>query len=237
MTGPEERATTEPRKAQPGSCTNRRTTPDTQQVVGTTGSSTTPRATICIADPPYPPHFSDRLDAPGGKPRTYSRSRARRWYGDQPGDDAPADFHPNAGEWDNPARHRALIEQLHTEYDGWAIATTLDGIEHYTPLPAGARVLIWHNPRRVPSRARIATTCEAVIIYTPIQRRHMATLGQVPDLLVCSPPHIGFPGAKPAQWTRWVLDALAYDPDMDTLVDMFPGSGSVAAAAAQGVLL
>lgn len=48
---------------------------------------------------------------------------------------------------------------------------------------------------------------------------------------------IGFPGAKPAAWTRWVLDALGYDPETDELVDLFPGSGSITAAATQGVLL
>lgn len=44
-------------------------------------------------------------------------------------------------------------------------------------------------------------------------------------------------GAKPAAWTRWVLDCLDYDPEVDELHDLFPGSGMVAAAAAQGVLL
>ena len=37
-------------------------------------------ATLCIADPPYPPSVAMRYDVPGG--RVVSRSRARRYYGD-----------------------------------------------------------------------------------------------------------------------------------------------------------
>lgn len=194
---------------------------------------------LAIADPPYPPFRTDRLDAPGRRPRTVWRSRARRWYGDQPGDEGLADFHPDAGEWDAPSRHRALIEQLAAEYDGWALATPLDGLDVYSPHPVGARIMIWHNPRRVSqrARARIVSKCEAVIVYTPITRRGSAALGPVPDLLTCSSPNGGFAGAKPQAWTRWVLDALAYDPDTDELVDLFPGSRSVEKAAAQGVIL
>lgn len=60
---------------------------------------------------------------------------------------------------------------------------------------------------------------------------------QVPDVLRAAPPGAGFAGAKPERWTRWVLDALGYDPTTDELEDLFPGSGAVARAAAQDVLL
>jgi hypothetical protein len=48
----------------------------------------------------------------------------------------------------------------------------------------------------------------------------------------------GFVGAKPPAWTRWVLDALGYDPERDEVVDLFNGSGAVAGALAEaaGVL-
>lgn len=45
-----------------------------------------------------------------------------------------------------------------------------------------------------------------------------------------------FVGAKPAPWTRWVLDMLGYQSG-DTVADLFAGSGAVAAEVAQGVLL
>ena len=46
-----------------------------------------------------------------------------------------------------------------------------------------------------------------------------------------------FAGAKPRQWTRWVLDMLGYDPETDTVDDLFHGSGAISAEVAQGVLL
>lgn len=194
---------------------------------------------LAIADPPYPPQRTDRLDTPGGIPRITTRSRASRWYGDsgRAANDRPADNHPDAAVWDDPRRHRQLLEELVDTFDGWAIATTLDGLEHYLPAPAGARILVWHKTRATPTSNRISSTLEAVIVYTPITRRARPPLGPVPDLLSAAAPRIGFPGAKPPAWTRWVLDALAYDPGTDELVDVFPGSGSVSNAASQGVLL
>jgi hypothetical protein len=57
------------------------------------------------------------------------------------------------------------------------------------------------------------------------------------------PPFVGsggggrFIGAKPAAWTRWVLDAMTYDPESDEVFDMFHGSGSVTDALSQGTLI
>lgn len=202
---------------------------------------------LAIADPPYPPQLSERYTA-DGTPRIVSRSRARRWYGDGPRDRGgaqPADFHPDAGEWDDPRRHRALLEQLLDEFDGWAIATAPDGLDAYRPLPIPARLMVWHKLRPLPTGHRIATTWEPVIVLPPKSRRarpaaadgERTYAAQVPDVLSAAPPGSGFAGAKPAAWTRWVLDALSYDPDVDELVDLFPGSGAVAHEAAQGVLL
>jgi hypothetical protein len=194
---------------------------------------------LAIADPPYPPQWAERYDTADGSARLTQRSRARRYYGDGPrcaATETPADFHPDAGEWDHPARHRALLEQLRDEYDGWAIATTMDGLDHYRPLPVPARTLVWHRPNALPTpNQRVQATLEAVILYAPRERRGAATF-PVPDLLVAPVEKAGFAGAKPARWTRWVLDGLGYDPDTDTLDDLFPGSGAVAAAAAQGTL-
>jgi len=204
---------------------------------------------LAIADPPYPPFYSERHDLAAGGARLTSRSRARRWYGnagrETTGRNRPADFHPDAGAWDDPARHRALLEQLLDEFDGWAIATSPDGLECYRPIPVPARLLVWHKLRAVPTAHRIATSWEPVVLYPPKGRRGRPaadqpgrTYGdQVPDVLTAAPPGAGFAGAKPAAWTRWVLDALSYDPDVDEVVDMFPGSGAVTAAIAQGVLL
>lgn len=197
---------------------------------------------LAIADPPYPPSVSERHDTASGIPRLTIRSRARRYYGDGPQDQKRqrADFHPAAAEWDDPARHRLLLEQLLAEYDGWAIATSLDGLDCYRPLPPGARTMIWRKLTSTRGGGRIANTMEAVIAYPHHTRRGRGgtVTGQVPDFLQCEPPaRSHFPGAKPPRWTRWVLDALGYDQDTDTVDDLFPGSGYVRTEIAQGVLL
>lgn len=198
-------------------------------------------ARLAIADQPYPPRVYDRPDLAGGARRTLIRSRARRWYGDQgPTDKSSgevADFHPDAAVWDTLEAHQQLIEHLHAEFEGWALATALDGAEWYHPLPAGTRHMVWHKPNSMPNGSRLASSCELVLVYIPHGRRLRGPGRQMPDLLIAPPPNARFAGAKPVSWTRWVLDALGYDPDIDDLVDLFPGSGLVAAAAAQGVLL
>jgi len=173
---------------------------------------------LAIADPPYPPQISERFDLVDGSARLSTRSRARRYYGD----------HPDAGEWDLPERHRRLMLELLAEFDGWAIATSPDGLAAYGDLPTSARIFAWVVPNRPPSGRRIRACWEAVILFPPEGRRgRIQGRAAVPDVLIAPGPRIGFTGAKPAVWTRWVLDALGYDPDLDELVDLFPGSGSV----------
>lgn len=188
---------------------------------------------LAIADPPYPPLFSERADAAGGALRITVRSRSRRWYGDGPRsstDSPPADFHPEAGRWDNLSEHRKLIETLVLEYDGWAIATTPDGLGAYHPLPIGADIMVWHRPTALPGGGRLIRRWEPVIVFIPEERRGRGGT-RVSDVLTATAPARGFVGSKPAVWTRWVLDALGYNPDVDELVDLFPGSGAVGRAA------
>lgn len=189
---------------------------------------------LAIADPPYPPIRA-------AHPRNDS-SRARRWYDSdyrKTGDARVAsDHHDDAAEWDKPERHQALMARMEADYDGWAIATSHDGVPVYGVLPRGARIAIWHRPNGGAGAARIRNCWEPVIVRPPSSRLSSRLMGgQVPDLLTFPSPRVGFAGAKPAAWTRWVLDLLGFDQDTDTVEDIFPGSGSVASAIAQGVLL
>jgi hypothetical protein len=54
----------------------------------------------------------------------------------------------------------------------------------------------------------------------------------VDDVMTAGITAGGFAGRKPPDWTHWVLRMLAYDPEVDDVVDLFPGTGSVAAAVA-----
>lgn len=177
---------------------------------------------LAIADPPYPPFIGS-----GGR-----KNRASRWYGDKQRSkkDRPADFHPEAADWDNPARHRQLLEDLMEGFDGWAIATSPDGLAAYGDLPVGCRIMAWVKPNATPGAHRIRSLWEPVIVYPAKGRRSNIGIGQTPDVLTAPAPRRGFPGAKPAEWTHWVLDALTYDPAADEVVDLFAGSGAVGEA-------
>ena len=116
------------------------------------------------------------------------------------------------------------------EFDGWAIATSPDGIAAYGELPVGTRIMAWVKPNAQPGAHRLRALWEPVLLYPAAGRRsNRGGSGSVPDVLV-HPIRAGFVGAKPGAWTRWVLDGLSYDPDADTLVDLFPGSGAVGTA-------
>ncbi len=177
---------------------------------------------LAIADPPYPPFVGA-----GGR-----KNRASRWYGSGQlsRTDVPPDSHPGAHEWDDPARHRQLVNDLLRDYDGFAIATSPDGIEAYRPLPSEVRLLAWIKPNAQPGSHRLRSMWEAVILYPPAGRRsNRGGVGATPDVLTAPAPR-GFRGAKPAEWTEWVLAALTYDAATDTVDDLFPGSGAVTSA-------
>ena len=177
---------------------------------------------LAIADPPYPRMTGERYDLADGSARVVSRSRATRWYGD----------HPAAADWDNPARHQQLMADLLDQFDGWAIATSVDGLAAYGTLPAGAQIGAWIIPNGTPSGSRIRGVWEPVILYVPPARRARTTGPSVPNAIVEPSPRVNFTGAKPPRWTWWCLDVLGYQPDADHVADLFPGSGSVTAAIA-----
>lgn len=191
---------------------------------------------LCIADPPY-------------------LGRAADWYGDgmHPtrlgknaggtgiGGPRPADHHPDAARWDDLETHRALLTKLMKDYDGWVVAMAHDNLRDYLPMIPRTypiRICIWNKTQQMPSGARILNSYEPVLVHIPEGRR--ASNGQtifLKDCVTIPRPNIGFAGAKPGAWTRWVLDLMGYDPELDTVDDLFEGSGSVQKELAQGVLL
>jgi hypothetical protein len=181
---------------------------------------------LAIADPPY-------------------LGRARRYYHEKGGGRAygqgVADHHDDADEWDRPERHEQLVRQLEFGYDGWAIATAANRLAVYTLACPEARIAVWHRENAQPSGSRIRNVWEAVVLWVPESRRgrNSADGFLTPDVLRAGVEmkRAKFAGAKPMKWTRWVLDMLGYEPEDDTVDDLFPGSGNVQHAIAQGVLL
>ena len=93
----------------------------------------------------------------------------------------------------------------------------------------------------MPTGSRPFRAWEPVLIRVPDGRRRSAPNSTlvVKDWINTAGPDqtTKFAGQKPREWTRWVLDMLGYDPEADTVDDLFHGSGAVAAEIAQGVLL
>lgn len=180
-------------------------------------------AKLCIADPPY-------------------LGRAVRWYGvggcGDGGGKGQADQHPDAKEWDNPARHQQLIHDLERDYDGWAVAMSVHSLSTYlnvveTESRNGIRVCVWHKPASITSGNRITNSWEPVLIRVPSDRKGWKSgLARTKDVLTADPLRSGFRGAKPSEWTNWVLDLLGYR-DGDEVTDLFHGSGAVTNALAQ----
>jgi len=178
---------------------------------------------LAIADPPYPPFIGS-----GGK-----KNRASRWYGEgqRSASDRPSDNHPAAADWDDPARHRALLAELLEDFDGFALATSPDGIAAYGVLPPEVRLMAWIKPNAQPGAHRLRSLWEPVILLAPAGRRsNRGGRGAMPDVLTANAPRRGFIGSKPGAWTHWVLSAMSYDPATDVVVDLFAGSGGVGEA-------
>ena len=172
---------------------------------------------MCIADPPY-------------------LGRAKRWYGQGGCGDGngrnQADNHPDAYLWDDPQTHKDLVQQLEKEFDGWAIAMTVHSLSTYlnvveTDSRNGIRVCVWNKPSAITSGNRITNHWEPVLVRVPDKRKGWQVGERMSDVLTCNPPRVNFRGAKPQEWTEWVLNLMGYS-DGDEIVDMFHGSGSVA---------
>ena len=177
---------------------------------------------LCIADPPYLGR-SVRHYGVGG--RAYGRGKGK------------SDTHPEAHIWDNPHTHKELVRNLQEQYDGWAIAMSVHSLSTYleiveTESENGIRVCVWHKPNAIPSGSRILNYWEPVLVKVPNNRKGRNKGKMCKDILTANAPRVGFSGAKPAEWTYWVLDLLGYQEE-DEVHDLFHGSGAVSEALKQ----
>lgn len=181
---------------------------------------------LAIADPPY-------------------LGRAVRWYGPNGRGKGKgkgrADEHPEAYLWDKPETHKNLVTELNENYDGWAIAMSAHNLSTYlsvieTESENGIRVCVWHKPNPIPSGSRIFNVWEPVIVKIPEGRKGRSGGVSTKDLITIPHKASGFAGAKPMEWTRWVLDLMGYR-EGDEIYDLFNGSGAVANAIRQITLI
>jgi hypothetical protein len=192
---------------------------------------------LCIADPPY----FGRASVWYGNKMTKSQLGKNQGGSANISGPKPADYHPEAQEWDKIEKHQEMVSMLIDRYDGWAIAMAHDNLRDYLPLiprSVPIHVGIWNKPQNMPSGARVMNTYEPVVFHVPEGRR--ASKGQTifpKDCVTISRINNGFPGAKPIAWTQWVLDLLGYDSETDQVDDLFHGSGAVTKALQQPVLI
>lgn len=145
--------------------------------------------------------------------------------------------HPDyAGEVD----HKALLERLQDEFDGWVLHTHVPGLrlmERAGWLPDDVRIGAWFKSfaafkRNVP----VAYVWEPVIIKAA--RKPVVSGRQVMrDVIECDDPGVkepitlkrGLAGVKPDKVCFWAFEVMGALPT-DELHDLFPGTGAVGRA-------
>lgn len=140
-------------------------------------------------------------------------------------------MHAHAADWDEPERHRDLIDQLTSEFpDGWAMSLSSPSLRVILPMcPDDCRVAAWVKPFAVfKPNVTVAYAWEPVIFRGGRSRpRSMPTVRDwIAENITLQK---GCPGAKPEAFALWLFDLLNMQPG-DEFVDMFPGSGAVAKA-------
>jgi hypothetical protein len=136
--------------------------------------------------------------------------------------------HPDyAGEVD----HRALIERLESDFDGWCLHTSSVALPLLLPLaPAGVRIMAWVKPfaafkRNVP----VAYAWEPVLVKAarrPVVSKRLVMRDWFAESITLKR---GLTGAKPERVCRWLFEVMGAQPD-DDLADLFPGTGAVSRA-------
>lgn len=136
--------------------------------------------------------------------------------------------HPDYG---GEVDHRALIERLCSDFDGWVLHSSSTAMREIVPLlPDGVRVMAWVKgfaafKRNVP----VAYAWEPVYVKTarkPVVSKRLT----LRDWIECPiTMRRGLTGAKPEKVCHWAFEVVAARPD-DELIDLFPGTGAVSKA-------
>lgn len=144
-------------------------------------------------------------------------------------------LHPEAAEYDKPETHQKLIDQLCTEYDGWALSLHTPTLKTMLDMcPADVRIGVWVKPfASFKKNVTRAWTWEPILLWggrpIPITQNTVRDWVEAPAIAENITLKRGFQGAKPAAVSWWIFDWLNIEPG-DEFVDMFPGSGAVGEA-------
>ena len=145
-----------------------------------------------------------------------------------------AELYKDHPDYSGEVDHRALVEQLQSEFDGWVLHTHVAGLrmmerEGILP-PNGIRIAQWVKPFcAFKANVSVAYAYEPVIIKAARKPevRHVVVMRD----WIAEPITLkrGLTGAKPEKVCHWAFELVGAE-DGDELVDMFPGTGAVTAA-------
>lgn len=125
--------------------------------------------------------------------------------------------------------HKALIETLQLEYDGWALSLHSPSLaEILSYCPADVRVAAWVKPFCAFKKNVNPAYAWEPVIFKPA-RKLGSKRDTVRDWLAESiTMKKGLAGAKPKAFCFWIFQLLAAEQG-DELIDLFPGTGIVTA--------
>jgi hypothetical protein len=142
-----------------------------------------------------------------------------------------AEHHPDALDWDKPARHQQLIRQLCKDFpDGWAMSLSSPSLKTILPMcPDDCRVSAWVKPFAVfKPNVGVAYAWEPVIWRGGRSRtREQDTARDWVSANITLKR--GLTGAKPRDFCRWLFQIMNLRSG-DVFVDMYPGTSAVMAA-------
>ena len=142
-----------------------------------------------------------------------------------------AELYKNHPDYDGEVDHRALVERLETQFDGWVLHTHVAGLrmlerEHILP-ESSIRICQWFKPFAAFKRnVSVAYAYEPVIIKAA--RKPVVSGRQIMRDWVSESVTMrrGLTGAKPEKVCHWAFELAGARPE-DALIDLFPGTGAV----------
>jgi len=142
-------------------------------------------------------------------------------------------FNANAFEYDDPAKHKWLIEKLTDVYDAWALSMNVPSLPIMLPwCPKDVRIGVWVKPF-----ASFKPNVTHAYCWEPVLFRFHRKRTRQQDTwrdFISEPIAMlkGFPGVKPKRVCYWIFEGLNLQ-EGDVFHDSYPGSGAVTEAYAE----
>jgi hypothetical protein len=156
-------------------------------------------------------------------------------YADPPYIGQSAKHYRNHPDYAGEVDHRELIDRMIDEYpDGWALSLSSPTLRIILPMcPDDVRVMAWVKPFAIFKPNVNPGYCWEPVIVRGGRAKRDRSEPTVRDWVSANVTlRRGVSGAKPREFCWWLFSVLGLQRG-DTLDDLFPGSGAVAAAWAE----